>query len=197
MVQKTHWDQKYSSMNDPFFFSPRDWLVSHAALLPQSGVALEVAAGAGANIPFLLQRGVQVMAVDRSIAGVRLAKAQSPTAAVILADLTRFCLPSSCFDLICNFYYLDRNLNRQFFSALKPGGLVIFETLLQDMLEVRPEISPDQLLKPGELRTFFWGWEVLDEREGWLPTPHGGRKAISSIVVRRPSHIPDQKDSEV
>jgi hypothetical protein len=90
------------------------------------------------------------------------------------------------FDLIVNLYYLDRGLWPLYRSAIKRGGLLIFETLLRDMLTRQPEINRHFLLEPGELRAAFADWQILEYQEGWVRSDHGHEKAVASLIARRP-----------
>lgn len=181
----TDWNARYRGRTEADFSHPRDWLVDHTALLPQGGMAFEAACGDGGNLEFLCQRGFQILAADFSPEAVHLAKQRCPAARVIRADLSRFILPPQTFDLICNFYYLEWHLIDQFRQALKPGGMVVLETLNTGILTVRPDIQPEFLLQPGQLVEYFSGWDILDAREGWFETDSGKRKSIGSIIARR------------
>lgn len=185
LAMPTDWNKEYRTRPESDWTSARDWLVDHRQLLPAGGRAFEAACGDGGNLNFLHQRGFSILAADYSVEGVRLAKHRCPQANVIRADLSRFRLPDASFDLIINFYYLEWNLVDQFSRALKPGGLLIFETMDVGILKVKPDINPLFLLQPGQLLQKFSGWDILDEREGWFKTDGGKRKSISSIVARR------------
>jgi tellurite methyltransferase len=184
--ETTNWDARYYKLKSTYNDPPREWLVDHRHLLPASGYALEAAMGLGANIPFLLQAGLQVMGVDRSKEAVHFVHEHYPDVQVVQADLAKFCLKKESLVLVSNFYYLEWELIEQFHKVLKPGGLVIFETLTLDMLEIHPENQPDHLLKPGELRDIFSNWDILDYREGWVKSDYEKRKAIASIIARKP-----------
>jgi len=82
------------------------------------------------------------------------------------------------FDVILNFYYCQRNLWPRFRSMLKPGGVLIMETLTIETLRVRPDYSPDYLLQPDELRRAFAEWEVLVYREGWVELKDHSPRAV-------------------
>jgi len=168
------------------FAQPRPFLVKHAAYLPGSGLALDVAMGLGGNAAFLLGRGLRVVGVDISWVAVRQAKARLPALMAVLADLTNFPLPERTFDVILNFYYLQRDLWPQYRRALRPGGVLFFETLTQEMRALQPEIDPLYLLAPGELRQAFADWEILVYREGWESARGGHRRAVASLVARLP-----------
>ena len=184
MFQETDWNQRYCNHSEEYMNLPREWLVEHHSLLPPTGCILEAAMGLGGNISYLLDAGYDVFAIERSSEAVKYVKRSYPAARVVMADLSRFWLPRAYFDLICNFYYLEWSLMDQFRQSVKPGGLVIFETLTVGMLEVKPYMNRERLLKPGELKAFFRDWDILDYREGWVSSFGGNRKAVASIVAR-------------
>lgn len=183
-IDMTDWNARYRSDMGNELSSPRDWLVEHADLLPSSGVAFEAAIGRGDTAGFLSGRGFQVIGVELSSVAAKQACRLHPDIQVVIGDLSRFRLPVCTFDLICDFYFLDRTLLNQFANAIKPGGMVIMETLTIQMLSCNPDIIPERLLQPGELSAAFSGWEIMDYREGWVTSPRGHQKAIASIVAR-------------
>ncbi len=85
-----------------------------------------------------------------------------------------------------NFYYLQRDLWPEFKRTLKPGGVLVLETLTVKMRETMPEIDPAYLLQPGELREVFQDWDILVYREGWVTSDRGHQKAVASMIARRP-----------
>lgn len=178
------WNERYRS---EAFQSPREFLIEQAAYLPQHGLALDLAMGAGGNAGFLIERGLRVIGVDVSEVGIRRAKQRWPLIEAAVIDLEQYRWPSCAFDVILNFYYCQRDLWPRFRSMLKPGGVLIFETLTLETLQTRPDYNPDYLLAPGELRRGFATWDVLVYREGWIDI--GGRwpRAIASLVARAPA----------
>jgi tellurite methyltransferase len=178
------WNQRYQTdgrKSDP---SPRSFLVENAAALPREGLALDVAMGLGGNAAFLLARGLRVVGMDVSEVAVRRAKSRLPDLLAVTANLTQFCLRSVAFDAIVNFYFLERSLWPIYRRALKPDGVLIVETLTEDMLTIRPDIDPAYLLRPGELYAAFQDWNVLTYREGWIDQDSWYR-AAASLVARR------------
>ncbi len=103
----------------------------------------------------------------------------------VQADLRHFKLPEEMFDLIINFYYLERSLWDQYIQALKPGGILITETLTEEFRKQHPEIEPAYLLAPGELQQIFTGTEILVYREE-LINEEGHLRPVASLVARRP-----------
>ena len=182
------WDARYiSDKRHATRRGPRSFLVKNAGCLPGSGLALDVAMGLGDNAGFLLERGLDVVGVDISSVAVRRAKGRWPELMAVVADLTHFHLPPLTFDVILNFYYLQRELWPVYRRALRPGGILIMEALTQEMLSLKPATDPKHFLEPGELRQAFVDWQVLDYREGWLETGDEHRRAVASLVA----HVPD------
>ncbi len=178
------WNERYRSNA---FQSPREFLIEQASHLPQHGVALDIAMGAGGNAGFLIDRGLRVIGVDVAEVGVRRARQRWPQIDAAVIDLERYRWPACAFDVILNFYYCQRDLWPQLRSMLKPGGVLIFETLTRDMLQTRPDYNPDYLLTPDELRCAFADWDVLVYREDWIDIGGHWPRAVASLVARRPS----------
>jgi hypothetical protein len=53
-------------------------------------------------------------------------------------------------------------------------------------LTIRPEISEEYLLQPGELKSAFQELEIIHFSEGWTNSDHGKQKSIGSLVARKP-----------
>ncbi len=183
------WNQRYDNQPRGWFSNPRSFLVEHLNLLPKQGLALDLAMGVGQNATLLVEHGLEVIGIDISTSAVRQAKAREPRIMAVVADLERFQLPSAQFDVILNFYYLQRKSYLDFARLLKPGGWLIFETLTLPMRSIKPEIEPEHLLREGELIEAFHGWEIVEYREGWVTSDHGNQKAVASLIARRPDRL--------
>jgi hypothetical protein len=177
------WNERYRSEQ---FFGLLDFLIEQATHLPVDGIALDIATGLGGNAGFLIERGLRVVGVDVSEVGVRRAKDRWPPLMAAVIDLARYRWPSCTFDVILNFYYCQRDLWPTFRSLLKPGGVLIFESLTIETLHVRPDYQPDYLLQPDELRRAFADWDVLVYREGWITIADHSPRAVASLVARHP-----------
>jgi len=102
-----------------------------------------------------------------------------------VADLERSPLPLGEYDLILNFYYLQGSLAPRIVAALKPGGVLVFESFTIDQLQFGwgPK-NPDHLLRLGELREMFAGLETLLYHEGVVQGDRGP-KAVASLIARK------------
>jgi tellurite methyltransferase len=178
------WNQRYQEEKFKSFELPRPFLLENAGFLPGRGLAIDVAMG-WADAGFLLERGLQVIGLDISQVAVYSAKSRYPELMTAIIDLTRAYFPPSKFDVILNFYYLQRDLWPIYKLALRPGGILIYETLTIAMLEQSEDIDPDNLLAPGELHTGFKDLQVLVYREGWMTDDRKHSRAVASLVARK------------
>jgi 2-polyprenyl-3-methyl-5-hydroxy-6-metoxy-1,4-benzoquinol methylase len=182
-IRQSQWDERYRENSRQEDIRPRDLLLEHPNLLHTPGLALDVAMGLGGNADFLIPHGFSVVGIDLSRVAVAIAKHRQPQLQAVIADLNDFPFPENHFDVICNFYYYNMPLFGRFRQMLKPGGVLFLETLLEGMSRDRPEILPERLAKPGEIRSCFSDMEIRVYREGWQPSRHGGEKCIVSLVA--------------
>jgi tellurite methyltransferase len=183
------WDEKYRSRAYAHGNNPNSFLKKHIQLLHR-GKALDIAAGEGQNAVFLAQQGFEVEAVDISSTGLakarKLAEEKGVKIKTIHADLDAYSIESERYDLITNFYFLDRRLIPRIKRGLKKGGKVVFETYTTDhpLLGSEGPQNPRHLLRPNELLERFRGFRVLFYREGVI-REHGRRKAIASVIAEK------------
>ncbi len=185
-VDAIKWDERYRSDTGTAFEAPRDFLIAQAQHLPVRGLALDIATGLGGNAGFLVERGLRVIGVDISEVGVRRARRRWPSLMGAVIDLTGYRWPPCAFDVILNFYDCQRDLWPRFRSMLRPGGVLIIETLTIETLRTRPDYNPDYLLQPGELHHAFVDWDVLVYREGWIELKDHAPRAVASLVAKCP-----------
>jgi len=178
-----HWNYRYQQEKRAGFERPRPLLLEHLWRLPDHGLALDAAMGLGGNAGCLLAHGMRVVGIDVSDTALRLAKARYPALMAVQADLVQFYLPENTFDVILNFFYLERRIWPDYSLSLKPGGLLIFETLTEAMLSIHPEINPLYLLSPGELLHGFPELEILVYHEGWIEGVTQHPRAVASLVA--------------
>lgn len=92
-------------------------------------------------------------------------------------------LAPESYDVIACFNFLHRELMPAIAAAIRPGGFVVYETFT---IEQRSRFGKPRrdafLLAPGELASFFEGWETIAYDEH-LAAP---RRFVASLVARRP-----------
>lgn len=163
------WDEKYRAPRFEASFSPEPLLVRHRGLLGRAGRALDVACGTGRNALYLARLGFDVTAVDGSVAGLDIAAEQARKTGVqvdfVAADLDDYALPPAHFALIVVVSYLDRNLFASLRSALRPGGVLVYQTFNRNFLLAHPGFCADYVLEPLELTNAFSDLDVLATNE--------------------------------
>lgn len=137
---------------------PSPWVKRFAPLIPKGGAILDLAAGNGRHGRYLNGLGYTVTMVDKDVQSLR-DLASEPGVEVIEADLETGAsifspqgpLRGRSFAGIVVVNYLYRALMEDLVGALKPGGVLIYETFARGNEQfVRPR-NPDHLLKSGEL----------------------------------------------
>ena len=106
------WDARYRA--GPVSAGDPAWLLEFVGDLPESGRALDIAAGAGRVSIWLARRGFEVSAIDISPVGLALAREAAADEGVQIAthvtDLEREPFPEGPFDLVACFHYRQRAL---------------------------------------------------------------------------------------
>jgi tellurite methyltransferase len=165
---RQRWEARYATGDCGPGRAPSEFLVAHADLI--HGRVLDVAAGSGRNALFLARRGNRVDAIDISLTGLRSARLAAVAEGIavrgIQADLEDFPLPVGLYDAAINIRYLQRSLFVPLQRAVKPGGIILFETFLIGQQAFGHPRNPVHMLQPGELRDAFAGCEILVYREG-------------------------------
>ncbi len=164
------WNRRYRAreeIND----EPAPLLVDAASALTP-GRALDLACGAGRNAAWLARHGWDVVAIDGASEAIRIVHEHDPAIDARVLDLesgASLPFPDQSFDLVTVLYYLHRPLFAEAKRVVKRGGVVIAAIRMRG-------INPRFCVSQGELRSYFFGWELLHEREG----------EIAEVVARRP-----------
>ena len=189
MSDRIKWDERYDTDGLTCGSEPSEFLSSNADYLPSSGLALDLAAGEGRNSIFLAGRGLEVVALDISVRGLekclRAARQKNAPVEAAAVDLRAFVFPARMFDAIVVFNYLQRELAAGMISGLKPGGLLVYETMSVDTLPFRPDFNPDFLLRRGELVQIFRGLRIIKYREAILQA-NGSMRGVASLIASKP-----------
>lgn len=170
-------------------FTPAPSLVALSGLLRPRAAgsrALDLACGVGRNALYLADLGYRVDAWDVSDAALtrlrseiarRAAEGSAPTVEPRRVDLDAAELAPGSYDLVLDFYFLDRRLFGPLAEALRPGGLLVIETLLDSSTDDVRHAARYRLAR-GELPRAFAGLDVLEHVEN-------EKAATARLVARR------------
>lgn len=181
------WDQKYADATLQTPANPSFVLKQHSRLLPFNGKALELACGLGGNARFLAQCGLKTQAWDISDNALTVlnnwASLNRLPIEPLITDLEQMLLPYQQFDVIVVSRYLDRALFPQLVSALKPNGLLFYQTFLSPVQDNAPS-NPDFYVQSGELNQAWPELTTLIYGEGRL----SNENVTDSSVVSNDKH---------
>jgi len=189
---RRRWDERYAATIGHAVpaDAPSAFLVAHAGLI--RGRVLDVAAGSGRNALFLARNGCSVDGLDISYVGLHAARERAVAEGLALqavqVDLETYRLPTDRYDAVINFRYLQRSLFGALHRAVKPAGLIVFETFLIDQQALGHPRNPAFFLQRGELRAAFAACEILVYEEGLFQDPHPTYYARMIARRRRREH---------
>lgn len=157
------------------FAPPSPWIVRFGLLVPAAGAVLDVACGGGRHLRHFRDRGCRVTGVDIDLRGVEDLRAV-PSVTLVQADLEG---PGgwpdqlSGFDAVIVTHYLHRPLLPALVGALRPGGLLLYETFANGNQRHGRPSSPAFLLRSGELLGFAaeQGLQVVAFEQGEVSSP--------------------------
>lgn len=173
--------------------SPAPFLTEQLGRLPK-GRVLDVAAGRGRNALFLLSHGMEVEAIDRDT--LALTALEAAAAERHLSGLTTRLLdleekpdhpPSlgrECYDAVVVFFYLHRALFPVLIDALKPNGLLIYETFsIENYFRHQHPRRWEFCLAQNELLRLTAPLRVLHYDEGEHDGGHGSGPCYTARLV--------------
>jgi len=159
------WDERYAK-GKYSSAKPHKLLIESAEKL-KAGKALDLACGTGRHAIFLAEKGWRVTAVDNSSVGIEMAKQQANEKGLTIdfriADLEKdeFQIEENAYDLICDFYYLQRGLFAEMKKGVTQSGIIISTIHIYGEGESEGRF----LLREGELKAFFDDFEILHYHE--------------------------------
>jgi tellurite methyltransferase len=177
----TRWDEKFVAGYGAKG-TPEPALIQAVANV-HPGHALDLACGLGRNAIYLASQGWKVTAMDSSHVALD-ALPRMIDGQLVDLESPDFHIEPNTFDLICDCYYLYRDLFPKLREGIKRGGLFVG---VIPMIDTDPGIhpmNPAYLLNPGELRSFFADWEILHSNEckpGGDPT----RRRVAELIARK------------
>jgi SAM-dependent methyltransferase len=160
--------------------APSPWIVRWAFLIAPGADVLDLACGTGRHARYLSARGCAVVAVDRDPDAIA-------TLATVTGVFTRVAdleggpwpfAPAS-FDAVVVANYLHRPLFGPILDALRPSGMLLYETFMLGNERFGRPSNPDFLLRPSELL------EVVRGRLEVVAFEQGETAAPRAAVVQR------------
>jgi len=159
-----------------------------------AGPVLDLACGKGRNAVFLAEQGCAVEGIDRSAEALEeaalLAKRRGVKVRWRHGDLEApgapldDLLPPGAYAAVVVIKYLHRPLIPHIKEALRPGGVLVYETFTTRQREIADHPSnPAFLLEPGELRRLFADFEFITGFEGLRENPP---RYVEAFVGRKP-----------
>ncbi len=182
--------------------APARFLTQQLHRLPK-GRALDVAAGSGRNALYLASHGFQVDALDRDEQALAtldaVAKQKNlPNLHVQTVDLERTTddrpeFPKNTYDVILVFFYLHRPLSPWLIEALKPNGVLIYETFtIENYFRHHHPRRWEFCLAQNELLRLTSDLRVLSYDEGEHEGGHGFGSAFTAQLVAKKSGLPER-----
>lgn len=206
--QAEKWDQRFAAL-ECADAQASAVLIENSHLLPRQGKALDLASGLGGNAIHLARAGLEVSAIDLS--SVAMAKLSSYAEQQQLA-ISCFCrdleheaenklaqqgqrldkgghdeLGESVFDVIVVSHYLYRPLLPSLLQALRPRGLLFYQTFTQQRVGDSGPSNSAYRLAENELLEHCKALHILLYREDGLQgdTAKGFRNQ-AMIIAQRP-----------
>ncbi len=188
MSLRDKWNSRYARAELPDSAQACEVLQRNTALLPETGRALDLACGLGANALLLAQHGLEVSAWDIAQAGLdklqRVAEENRLTITTCQRDVEQKPPEPASFDVIVVSRFLHRPTLPALAAALKPGGLLFYQTFHRDKPAGGPN-NLDYLLERGELLRVFSALQLCFYQEyGQIGNVDSGNRHETLFVGR-------------
>lgn len=177
MDMREKWNDRYSHKSAAA--EPARVLRENVHLLPASGQALDLACGRGGNAMLMARHGLQVDAIDISDVAIRglneLTAEQGLSITARVQDVEQQPPAQNAYDVIVVSYFLCRPLMPSLVAALRPGGLLFYQTFTRSRLSQRGPSNDEFRLAEQELLQQFLALRLVVYREeGLLGDIHTG-----------------------
>lgn len=185
---KAMWDQRHADPDKQP--SAAEVLLENLHLLPETGNALDLACGLGGNALELARSGLEVSAWDISSVAVERLQHLAASAGLALnaeqRDVEQNRLTENAFDVIVVSYFLNRGLMPALIAALKPGGLIFYQTFTRIAVSDTGPSNPAYRLGDNELIALLSPLSVRFYREeNRLGDLRKGSRDVAMIVAQK------------
>lgn len=184
------WDARYRDRS-PAEAEPAAVLADNPHLLPAGGMALDVACGLGGNAIFLARSGIETAAWDSSETAIAklaaFAREQGLPLTTQVRDVVAAPPEAAGYDVIAVSRFLERALVPALIAALRPGGVLFYQTFNRSRVSDRGPGSDRFRLADNELLELFAPLRVRvyreEDRVGDLAR---GRRDEAQLVAHKP-----------
>ena len=160
---KTHWNKKYSEVNQLWGFKPKGTLVQYNSLIPKKGKILDLGVGEGRNALYFSSIGFDVEGVDISEKAIERCKINAEEAKLDIrasvGDIRNIHIQERSYSLIIlskvlNFFNDNeiKNIMRNVKNGLVDGGLIYIDVF--DVSDPAYEKSKNQY-EEVSVNTFY------------------------------------------
>ncbi len=173
--------------------TPSKVLQDHTYLLPKQGKALDLACGTGGAAMFLAGQGLEVDACDISDAVIHklndFARLRGLVIHGFVQDVTITPLETAAYDVIHVAHYLERDIVPGLKTALKPGGLIFYQTFVKEVTQnYTGPSNPAFRLGRNELLKLFQDFHIVFYQEdGLIGDLQQGFRNEAMLVAQRPA----------
>ena len=183
-----------------FIDEPASLLIEQQHMIPK-GTILDVATGHGRNAIYLARQGYSVTGIDRDVEALhsvqqKAEKLKLPNLAFHVQDLEEgttesLHLGEETYDGILVFFYLHRPLFPSLIRALKPGGVLIYETFLIDNHHIHQHPRRQEFcLQHNELLQLTDTLRILYYEEGFVKVAMERKSPLRPGLWPRSTHSP-------
>ncbi len=187
--QADKWNDQYAhaEVEDAL---PVKVVTDNVHLLPESGDALDLACGLGANALLLARHGLNTVAWDISHVAIEKLERYSSRLGLPLRAQVRdvVTLPpeTDSFDVIVVARFLERKLAASLISALKPGGLLFYQTFTREKAQPYGPSNPDYTLAQNELLRLFASLRIIAySEEGRIGDISSGFRNEAMLIAQK------------
>lgn len=185
-----HWNQRYQQDQNGAAPQAARVLLDNRHLLPATGRAVDIACGRGGNALLLADHGLETLAWDYAEAALtqltNFAREKQLSISCECRDVVQMPPPADRFDVITLSNFLDRELFPYLIKALRPGGLIFYQTfILERVTDIGPD-NPSYRLAANELLHLFRELRLVYYREeGCLGDPERGFRDQAQYIGRK------------
>ena len=185
------WNKHYLS-TDATANNAANLLINNQYLLPKNGLALDLACGLGDNALWLAKSGFETQAWDLSSVACERLQQTAKEAGVVITTQERNVEQqppeANSFDIIVVRFFLCREITSHLVKALRPGGLLFYETFTRTRVCDSGPKNPDYRLKEGELLTLFSELSPRVYREeSVIGDTTLGQRNIAQLIAEKPA----------